>query len=434
MERFCLSILAVIAKIPIFISNFFPIIFPKMATATAILNEKYLSKDGYQVGIRLIDGKAQRFKPSGYKIPSKYWDEKAEQVSDEHPDADIINSVLEDDLVTAKRYFRDCRLSGMPIDLDLVFKEIKSHLWTDYLRHRAAQHKEADQIEMEYKCGRYAKEFTWCFGRDVYFSELTPENIRKYDSWLSREDSSIDKKKNGPNTRKKKFEFLGKYWNNAKREGKVFGDINPFEDYKINGTPVKKDKLTRDQITALEDLPLIEPRLMLARDLFLFSYYCKGVRFETCITAKKSAIANGRIYLQANKGKQFISILIHPKLQAIIDRYKDNKTDTIFGRVNTKEIDMVKAKRSKIGSENTMINGLLKDVAALAEIPIPLSMHHARHTLAFHLKQVTENIHVIKEALGHSRTQITETYLNALDDEAIDNQMAKVYDRKIHIK
>lgn len=398
-----------------------------MATATAILNEKYLSKDGYQVGIRLIDGRAQRFKPSGYKIPSKYWDEKAEQVSDEHPDADIINSVLEDDLVTAKRYFRDCRLSGVTIDLDLVFKEIKSHLWTDYLRHRAAQHKEADQIEMEYKCGRYAKEFTWCFGRDVYFSELTPENIRKYDSWLSREDPSIDKKRNGPNTRKKKFEFLGKYWNNAKREGKVFGDINPFEDYKISSTPVKKDKLTKDQVKTLEDLPLKQGLLSLARDIFLFSYYVKGIRFETCITARKSAITNGRLYIQTNKGKKHISVQIHPKLQAIIDRYIDNPTDTIFGRIDTSKLIDNKARRSKLGSENSMVNRNLKDVAALAEMPIQLSMHLARHSLAHHLKLVTNNIHVISTALGHSRTQITEVYLKELDDEIVDNEMKKIY-------
>lgn len=398
-----------------------------MATATAILNRKYKSKDGYQVGVFLVNGTKQKFHKSGYKVDETDWDENREEIKDSHPDADIINSILESDLSMAKTYFRDCRLSNCPIDLDLVFREVKSHSWTAYLKHRAEQHAHADQIEMQYKCNRYAKEFTTCFGRDLYFSELTPDNIRKYDAWLQKSDPEAKKKKNGANTRKKKFEFLGKYWNNAKREKKVIADENPFESYSIKGTPTKKEKLTREQIKALEDLPLKPGYLQFARDIFLFSYYCKGIRFETCITAKKSSITNGRIYLQTNKGKKFISIQIHPKLQAILDRYVLNETDTIFGRLNTDQIVGAKQKRSKLGSENYMVNRSLKEVAALAEIPLPLSMHYSRHSFAFHLKKVTNNIHVIKESLGHSRTQITELYLSELDDEAIDDEVGKVY-------
>jgi site-specific recombinase XerD len=139
---------------------------------------------------------------------------------------------------------------------------------------------------------------------------------------------------------------------------------------------------------------------------------------------KKDALQNGRLYFQTNKGKKHLSVELHPKLKAIIEHYIDNPTDTIFGRVMS---DLGNQKRSKVGSENFMVNRELKVVAQLAEVPIALSMHHARHTLAFHLKKNKADIHAIKQALGHSRTQTTEIYLTDLDDEAIDPVMRSLY-------
>ncbi|WP_350340315.1 tyrosine-type recombinase/integrase [Paraflavitalea speifideaquila] len=43
----------------------------------------------------------------------------------------------------------------------------------------------------------------------------------------------------------------------------------------------------------------------------------------------------------------------------------------------------------------------------------------ARHTFAFHLKHTSDNIHVIKDALGHSDSHTTEIYLENLDDEVL---------------
>lgn len=388
-----------------------------MATATAILNTKYKSKDGkYPIVIRLIDGRKQKLHSVGHRIDKKYWVDG--QVSQKHKNADIINSEIDEELLKAKRYFRDCKLQNVPIDLSLAFKQVKSHSFTAYLKHRAKQHELADQVEMKSKVNRYAKEFDDCFKKEIYFTDVTQDFLRDYDSYLI----SVG---NIANTRAKKFEFLGKYFNNAIAEGKFHG-LNPFKQYKFTVTPTRKEKLSAAQIKSIEDLKLKPGPVRFARDMFLFSYYCKGARFETCLTMKKEYIKNGRLYFQINKGKKFMSVLIHPKLQAIIDRYIDNNTDTIFGRVNG-QFKNNREKKSKLGSENFMINRSLKIVAALAEIKIQLSMHHARHSLAFHLKKTTDSIHAIKDILGHSRTQITETYLQELDDESLDGELAKVY-------
>lgn len=389
-----------------------------MATAKAVLNLRYQSKDGtYPIVIRLIDGTRQRLHPTGYKV-HKGQLKDGEVVG--HPDADIINSVIDEEVLKAKRYFADCKIKGVPIDLSLVYSSAQAHSFTGYLRHRAKGHQQLGQVEMMLKAERFAKELDACFGREIYFPEVNQDLLRKYEAYLIKQG-------NVANTRAKKFEFLSKYFGNGIGEGKYNGK-NQFKEYRIKTTPVKKDKLTAEQLAAIEQVELSTYLDRLAKDIFLFSYYCKGARFETCITMKKAAIKNGRLYFQANKGKTHMSVKIHPKLQAIIDGYKDNDTDTIFGRIDG-AFKGPQDKRSKIGSENTMINRCLKTVAGLAGVQVPLSMHHARHTFAYHLKQNTNNIHVIKDALGHSRTQVTEEYLKALDDEAIDEAMDRLYNR-----
>jgi integrase/recombinase XerD len=382
-----------------------------MPTATAVLDTRYESKDGFPIAIRLIDGKKQRVVKTGYKIPEKYWQEG--QVSSKHPDHDIINFVIDDQLVKAKRYFRDCKIEERPIDLDLVFAAEKSHSFTGYLRNRAKQHDEADEIEMYYKASRFAREITAFFG-EVFFHQVTPEWVRHYDAHLK-------KVPNAPNTRIKKMEFLSKYFNDAKKDKKTFLD-NPFKDYKITGTPVKKEKLTIKELQAIEELDLVDGPDRFARDIFLFSYYCKGIRFENVITMKYSDIKKDRLHFQTNKGKKFLSAQIHPKLKAIIDHYK-NETDFIFGKI----IPTDKAKkRSKIGSINTLVNRSLKTISQLAKIQ-PISVHISRHTLAQHLKEQDESIYLIMEVLGHSRTSTTETYLKGLDDHAADKSLDKLY-------
>jgi integrase/recombinase XerD len=326
-----------------------------MATAKAILNKRYKSKDGsYPIVIRLINGDDQLQRGVGHKVLPKSF--KDGYVKETHPDADIINSVINSELGKAKKYFSDCTIQGIPIDLSQAFNQVRQHSFTEYLRHRAKQHEAAEQIEMYFKVNRFAKELVECFERELYFNEVNEDLLRRFDNWLK-----IDQE-NAANTRAKKFEFIGKYFGKGVKEKKLNLD-NPFKDYKIKTEPVKKEKLTVKQLTELEDLPLKDGPVKFARDLFMFSYYCKGIRFETCITMKKTALVNGRLYFRINKGLKHLSVLMHPRLEAIINTYIQNDTDTIFGRVQEVEKLTAKQYRSLIGSENAMVNRSLKDAA-----------------------------------------------------------------------
>lgn len=407
-----------------------------MATVKPHLDTRYKSKDDtYAILIRVRNGPDKRDIPTGYKATMAQW--QGDKVSNKHPNARLVNAHIEHVVSQAKQYIAECNLHRKPIRLDLIGKARQSYSWNEYLLHRAGQYGEKNMIVMEQKCRRFDREFrvfntpglTFADllederlkrplrGNELYFDDLTQDLLRQFEAFLIKQD-------NVNNTRHKKFEFLGKFYTDAVNDGKA-GDPNPFKLYKISTKPVKKEKLTEAQITAIEELKLKPGPVNDARNLFLFSYYCKGNRFETCITCRRDMIRDGRVYLKMNKGEKFISVKIHQRLQAIIDQYAG---DGVFLFPYVKELPTAaKAYKGVIDSLNVIVNRNLKIVARLAGIAIPLTFHIARHSFAFHLKKKTDSIHAIKDSLGHSRSHTTEIYLQSLDDEFLDKEMDKLY-------
>jgi site-specific recombinase XerD len=402
-------------------------------TITPLLDDRSKG-DHFPIVIYIYHAYQKRFIKTGFKIEKKHW-KNGEVVR--HPDAAIINGRIADIVNRAKQYHAECMLKGRRVDLRLIDKQRASYSFNDYLLHRAKQYAEKEMIVMERKVRRMDKEFRLFLnpsvtleeinqaerkrktlpGVHLYFDDITQDVLRGFEAWLIKQ-GNVD------NTRHKKFEFLSKFYDDAVDDGKATTP-NPFDKYHIPSRPVKKQKLTVEEISAIENLKLVGP-VNDARNLFLFSYYCKGVRFETCITLKNEAVKNGRIHFKTNKGQKYLSVKIHPRLQAIVDHYKTPNGEFVLPYIKELPTDK-KQYISVIGSWNAYVNKQLKIVAALAGIKIPLTVHIARHSFAFHLKQASDNIHVIKDALGHSRTDTTEIYLKALDDEILDKEMEKLY-------
>lgn len=405
-----------------------------MATVKPHLDTRYKSKDGtYPVVVRVRHQQQLRDIPSGYKIQEQYWGQA--EVKKQHPQALIINSKLASLLATAKEYFADCDRQKRPIRLDLIGSERNSYSFNDYLLHRAVQFEGKKMVVMARKTRRLDKELRLFHNKNlsildleddernkrplrgvhIYFDEINQDMLRNYEAWL------VDQG-NVNNTRHKKFKFLQEFYGQAVEDGKA-QDPNPFKKYKILKKPVKKSWLTKEELAAYEQAKFAPGPVNDARNLALFSYYCKGARFENCITCQRSQIVNDRLVFRANKGNKFITIKIHSRLQMIIDQYNGN---FIFPYLTELPADKEKF-LSKIDSLNVIVNRNLKAGLALVGIEKNITFKNFRDTFAYHLKQITGSIHVIKDSLGHSDTRTTEMYLKALDDEYLDKDMLKLY-------
>lgn len=374
-------------------------------TFKVYLNERYKSKNGlYPIVIRLINGRLQKVIATGYKIKPDQW---AVNSVKRHPDAVLINSKIDDLLSQIKKYISTHKV----YNLQEVFKESAGNSFPGYLTHRANQYREAGKHSASVKLTRLAKEVRAAIG-EITFSEITGDHLRKLNIHF----------KNHQNTKHKKFSTLGQLFTNAIDEGRTTPP-NPFKKFKVEQVPTKKEKLTIEELEALEKAELPDKATELARDLFMFSYYSKGIRFENCVTVKRSDIQNNRIYFRTNKGKDFISVQIHSKLKTLIEKYKGPFLFPYLSEIP----DDPERRRKTLDVINVIVNRNLKVAVGIAGIKKKISFHCSRHSLAFHLKQKTDNIHVISDALGHSSSRITEIYLKSLDDEFLDREMRKLY-------
>lgn len=384
-----------------------------MATITPLLDTRYKTKEGYPIRIRIIHGNKQRNISIGYRIAQTQFKDGAVV---KHPDKDIINGVLSDKVNEAKRYFADCALQGVEPRLELIGTGYSSHSFIEYLHHRASQYKAKHQIIMDRKLRRFAKELKECFNRDVHFDDINADSLRTFEAWL------IDQG-NCSNTRHKKYKFLREYYAHAIEEGKAHAP-NPFKGYKIPKEPVKKEKLTKEELSRIENIDLAPGPVNDARNLFLYSYYAKGSRFANCITLRPQQINNGRVYIQMNKGKKFISVKIHSRLRAILDKYKG---ETLVFPFLTDIPEGPEEFLKAIDSQNTIVNRNLKTLGALCEIKKKLTFHIARHTFAQHLKKNKTDIYTIQESMGHSDLRTTQIYMDSLGDESLDVEMERLY-------
>lgn len=375
-----------------------------MAKITPRLNTDYAAKntDTYPIIIVVRDGKKEREFPTGERVTEKQW--KDGQVI-KHPDKDIINSRIADKVSLIHTELREGVL------LSEIGKGKLSATFIDYLRSRKKSYEAQNKTTSAIRIGCIINELMTLFGAVPF--QMTIDQVRAYEAYLIGRVQ--------PNTMHKRFALCRQMFAAAIREG-VYRGQNPFELVRVRQVPVKKDRLTEKEIQTLSKVKLTGPPA-LARDIFLFSYYAKGIRFENCVFLHWKSITDGRIYVRTNKGQEHISIQIHPKLQAILDRYPGN--GFVFHLV--KSIPPPEEKRKIVDPLNTVINRGLKLAAAAAGITKLVTFHLARHSISFHLKQKGVPISSIKDVLGHSSVAITEKYLQALDDEILDKDMRKVY-------
>jgi site-specific recombinase XerD len=400
-------------------------------TAKLVLDTRYKSKDNlYPICIRIRSGKQLKQCSTGYRIPEKGWNNG--EVKRSIRDADIINTGIAKQLSEIRTRLTRAKNEDLH-DLDSILSDkpaAPALLLSDYLFSRAQQYEDIHKVKHAKKLRLWIRNLQECLGKkDIPFN-LTADDMRSLQAYLK-------KMGNDTNTIHKKFQLLGCLFNNAIAEGKT-NAVNAFKNFKAPTKPVHKDKLTKKEIAALETLTLPDGILNDSRNLFLFSYYCKGMRFEDCIRIQKDDIINDRIvFREIRKGHGQITAKLHSKLKALIHPYIESDTPYLFpflkkelmldqGLQQTEESE--KERLSKVEAQNVIMNRSLKVIAAAAGIKTELSAHISRHSFAQHLKEAKVHVNVIKDALGHSSVAVTERYLKALDDAAIDEDVNQIYE------
>lgn len=253
-------------------------------------------------------------------------------------------------------------------------------------------------------------------GRNITFDEITYKFICDYINHLQQRGLI-------KNTIHMYLRNLRLIYNKAKKEGIVIVQDSPFADIKMNVTDTVKRSLSKNIIRNIANIDLSGNVILdQARDVFMFSFYTRGMSLVDMLYLKHSDIKNGVIYYVRNKTKQNIRIAITPPLQSLIKKY-DSESIYVLPYLRQDSPDVV---YRQYKNAVWKINKHLKQIGALLNIEIPLTTYVARHSWATIAKNHGASIATISEGLGHTTEKTTQIYLRAFDHSVIDQLNEKV--------
>ena len=243
---------------------------------------------------------------------------------------------------------------------------------------------------------------------DVSLDALDSNQMIAYESWL---------KGNGicPNTSSYYMRNLRAIYNRAVEQGFV-AQQNPFKHVYTGIDKTRKRAVSLDVVREIRDLNLTKKSLVFARDIFLFSFYTRGMSFVDMAFLKKKDLQNGILTYRRHKTGQQLFIKWEKPMQELIDKYDTSDIPYLLPIIRNNGMD----EWHQYQNEAHRINRNLKHIGKQMGLGIPLTTYVARHAWASIAQSKNVSLSVISEALGHDSEQTTRIYLASLDTSVVD--------------
>lgn len=161
----------------------------------------------------------------------------------------------------------------------------------------------------------------------------------------------------------------------------------------------------------------MNPTFDFARDMFLMSFYTRGMSFVDMAYLRKKDLQNGVLSYRRRKTGQQLFIKWEKCMQEIVDKYDTSQSSYLLPIIKPfSEID--ERKQYIYAAHN--INRCLKIIGKELRLSVSLTLYVARHAWASIAKSKNVPLSVISEGMGHDSEATTRIYLASLDTMAID--------------
>lgn len=234
------------------------------------------------------------------------------------------------------------------------------------------------------------------------FDDLTPENIKKFDNWLKKQDPDREQP-----TIYNYHKRLKPYINEAVSLGII--EESPYLRFKAErGKHKPKEALNEDELAAVRSLDLSDESLIKARDLFVFCCFTglAHADMDAFDFSHDVVTVHGRNYIDKQRvktGTKYYTPILPPAM-AVLEKYHyqlPRFTQQAYNR-------------------------LLKCIGSLIGTKKNLSSHIARYTFATTVLLAHEvPIESVSKMMGHTRIQITQVYAKILNS-SIEKQAERL--------
>lgn len=251
-------------------------------------------------------------------------------------------------------------------------------------------------------------------GNDLIFEEITSDMMVMYEAYLHNNGLS-------KNTSSFYMRVLRAVYNRA-----VEKDITvqkfPFKHVYTGIDKTVKRAISIMDIKRIKALDLSDkPTLEFSRDMFLFSFYTRGMSFIDIAFLKKENLKGDILSYKRRKTGQQLVIKWEKCMQDILNKHHTPKNNPFLLPVLKYPSEDC---RKQYKNALSIVNKYLKQIASLAGVSSNITLYVARHSWASVAKSKNIPISVISEGMGHDSEMTTRIYLSSLDTSAIDRANA----------
>lgn len=250
--------------------------------------------------------------------------------------------------------------------------------------------------------------------KDVAIDEFDEKLMGEYENFLKMTGAGL-------NTVSFYMRIMRAVYNRAVDEG-ITDQRYPFKKVYTGIARTVKSALRFDDIRRIKNVDLSnEPNLAFARDMFMFSFYTRGMSFVDMSFLSKSNLSGGVLSYCRRKTGQRLDIKWEKCMQEIVERY-DACGPYILPIVSPDKGD----ERLQYRRCQCRINAYLKRLGRMMGFLHPLTMYVARHSWASVAKSRNVPLSIISEGMGHDSDATTRIYLASIEASRIDEANSSI--------
>lgn len=251
-------------------------------------------------------------------------------------------------------------------------------------------------------------------GQDVPLDGINSDMMLLYEAYLKDRGVCM-------NTVSFYMRILRAVYNRAVEKG-LTSQNNPFCHVYTGVDKTVKRAIPIKTIKILKDLDLsAKPSLEFARDMFLFSFYTRGMSFVDMAYLKKTDLQNGVLTYRRRKTGQQLTIKWEKCMEEIVT--KDLTPDSVYLLPIIKKPE---DERRQNDNALHLVNYRLKELSTMLKLQRPLTMYVARHSWGSAAKAKNIPLSVISEGMGHNNEATTQIYLSSLETSVVDKANKKI--------
>ncbi len=253
--------------------------------------------------------------------------------------------------------------------------------------------------------------------QDMPFDTITPMFTLSYETWMRSQHMCR-------NSTSFYMRNLRAIYNKAVAAG-LTANSQPFLRVYTGIDKTAKRAITKIDITRIKEAALgHRPTLDFARDMFILSFYLRGISPIDLAYLLKTDISNGILFYTRSKTGQQMQVRIVPDIQRILDKYADTNTRYLLPLIKRED----GTEHAQYRNSSQAINRNLKILSSYLQLSTPLTLYVARHTWASIAQSIHVPIHVISGAMGHDSELTTQIYLASIQTSQIDEANSMIID------